>query len=200
MSTKSTTSGWLDRWDSIRRSLPAINPVINGHPLHAVMTDMPAALVPAGFMFSMLGHLTGRRELETAGYLNTLAGVGLAIPTALFGLADYLQMDVRDPAQKTGVVHGLLNVVALGLGIAALGGRSLKRPASARGLWLGGLSTTVLFASAYLGGDLVFHRGWRVKPMEREEIERQAVPESVHDDDFVLRGSGPRSSIKLPNS
>lgn len=189
MSTKTSTAGWLDRWEAVRRILPTINPVIKGHPLHAIMTDLPAALIPSGFSFSLLGRLTGRRELEAAGYLNSVAGVALAVPTAMFGLADYLQMDVRDPAQKTGFVHGLLNAVALGLGIASLAGRSLRRPGSGRGLWLGGLSTAVLFASAYLGGDLVYHRGWRVKPMEREEIERHAVPDTVHADDFVLRGA-----------
>jgi len=42
-------------------------------------------------------------------------------------------------------------------------------------------------ASAYLGGDLVYHRGWRVKPIEREEIEEHRVPQTVHAEDFVLR-------------
>jgi len=197
MSTNGSTGGFLDRWEAVRAKLPLINPVVKGHPLHAIMNEMPAALIPAGFTFSLLGRLTGRREFETAGYLNAVAGVGLAIPTAMLGIADYLQMEVRDPAQKTGFVHGILNAAALGLGIASLTGRSLKRPGSRRGLWLGGLSTSVLFASAYLGGDLVYHRGWRVKPMEREEIERQGVPDTVHEEDFVLRGSARSTSINL---
>jgi len=194
VSTKITTTGWLDRWEAVRRTLPTVNPVIKGHPLHAIMTDLPVALIPTGFGFSLLGRLTGRRELEAAGYLNTLAGVALAVPTAMFGVADYLQMEVRDPAQTTGFVHGSLNAAALGLGIGSLAGRSLRRPGSRRGLWLGGLSTSVFFASAYLGGDLVYHRGWRVKPIEREEIERHGVPETVHADDFVLRGA-PRTPV-----
>src|SRR4030081_2243567 len=109
MSTNGSTEGFLDRWEGIRAKLPLINPVVKGHPLHAIMTDMPAALIPAAFTFSLLGRLIGRRELETAGYLNAVAGVGLAIPTAMLGIADYLQMEVRDPAQKTGFVHGVLN-------------------------------------------------------------------------------------------
>ena len=96
-------------------------------------------------------------------------------------------MEVEDPAQTTGFTHGVLNATAVGLGIASLAGRSLKRPASDRGLWLGGVSTLVLLASAYLGGDLVYHRGWRVKPIEREEIEQHRVPPTVHDADFLLR-------------
>ena len=186
MSTELTTS-WIRRWEAIRRRLPAVNPVIMGHPLHALATDLPAALIPTGFAFSLWGRLARRPDLERAGYLNTAAGVALGIPTALFGIADYLQMEVDDPAQTTGLTHGLLNVTALGVGIASLAGRSLKRPGSRRGVWLGGISTLVLLASAYLGGDLVYHRGWRVKPIEREEIEEHRVPDTVHAEDFVLR-------------
>jgi hypothetical protein len=105
----------------------------------------------------------------------------------LFGIADYLQMEVDDPAQTTGFTHGLLNATGLTLGIVSLAGRSLKTPGSRRGVWLGGLSTLVLLASGYLGGDLVFHRGWRVKPIEREEMEEHRVPPTVHEEDFILR-------------
>ena len=125
MSTEPSTS-WIRRWERIRRRLPAINPVIMGHPLHALSTDLPAALIPTGFAFSLWGRVARQPELERAGYVNTAAGVALAIPTALFGIADYLQMDVDDPAQTTGLTHGLLNLAAVGVGIASLAGRNLK--------------------------------------------------------------------------
>src|SRR5207237_3045855 len=186
MSTELTTS-WVRRWERVRRRLPAINPVIMGHPLHALSTDLPAALIPIGFAFSLWGRVARQRELERAVDVRAAAAVALAIPTALFGIADYLQMDVDDPAQTTGLTHGLLNLAAVGVGIASLAGRNLKRPGSRRGLWLGGISTLGLLASAYLGGDLVYHRGWRVKPIEREEIEEHRVPDTVHAEDFMLR-------------
>ena len=189
------TTAWIRRWESMRRRLPTVNPVIMGHPLHALSTDLPAALIPTGFAFSLWGRIARQPDLEKAGYLNTAAGVAIAIPTALFGLADYLQMEVDDPAQTTGLTHGLLNVTAIGVGIASLAGRSLRKPGSRRGVWLGGISTLVLLASAYLGGDLVYHRGWRVKPIEREEIEEHRVPQTVHAEDFVLRR---RSHPALP--
>jgi uncharacterized membrane protein len=186
MSTKSQTS-WVRRWEATRRRLPAVNPVIKGHPLHALFTDLPASLIPIGFAFSALGTLRKNRDFQKAGYLTTALGVVSAVPTALFGLADYLQMEVDDPAQLTGLTHGLLNITAVGLGLGSLAGRSLRKPDSRRGLWLGGLSTLVLLASAYLGGDLVYHRGWRVKPIEREEMEEHKVPATVRSDDFILR-------------
>jgi uncharacterized membrane protein len=186
MSTKLTTS-WIRRWEATRRRLPTVNPVFKGHPLHALSTDLPASLIPTGFAFSIWGRLSKNRDFEKAGYLTTSVGLAAAVPTALFGIADYLQMEVDDPAQPTGLTHGLLNATALGLGLGSLAGRSLKNPRSRRGLWLGGLSTLMLLASAYLGGDLVYHRGWRVKPIEREEVEEHRVPETVHADDFILR-------------
>jgi len=172
MSAELTTS-WIHRWEAIRRRLPAVNPVIMGHPLHALATDLPAALIPTGFAFSLWGRLARQPDLEKAGYLNTAAGVVMAIPTALFGLADYLQMEVDDPAQTTGLTHGLLNVTAIGIGIASLAGRSLRKPGSGRGVWLGGISTVVLLASAYLGGDLVYHRGW-AREADRARRNRRA--------------------------
>ncbi len=189
------TDGWIQRWERVRRRLPSINPVVQGHPLHAAFTDFPAALIPCGFLFSLLGRVTDESRLEAAGYACTAAGVISAVPTALTGLADYLQMEVSDPAQKTGFTHGLLNTVALGLGAWSLAGRGLQRPRSARGLWLSGLAGGVVLASAYLGGDLVYHRGWRVKPIEREEIETHTVPRTVRDEDFLLRRGARRVTL-----
>ncbi len=187
MSIRTAPVGWLQRWEGIRRKLPSVNPVFRGHPLHALLTDWPATLIPLGFVFTLWGRLTHQRSLESAGYFNTAAGVLAAIPTVLTGLADYLQMEVQDPAQKTGFFHGLCNLTAFSLSVGSLVGRSPRKPATARSLCLSGIATSVLLAGAYLGGDLVFHRGWRVKPIEREEIQTHRVPETVHDEDFLLR-------------
>ena len=187
MSTLPTVVGLAERWEAIRKRLPTVNPVFRGHPLHALLTDLPIALVPTGFGLSLLGLVTDDPRLEAAGYLNTVAGVAASVPTALTGLADYVQMEARDAAQKTGATHALLNTAAIVLGAFSLGGRTLGRPRSRRGLWLGGLAAGLFLGSAYLGGDLVYHRGWRVKPIEREEIETHRVPPTIHDDDFLLR-------------
>src|ERR671932_470836 len=109
-----------------------------------MITDLPAALVPSGFFLSLAGALSKERALEKAGYAATVTGIAAAVPTAVTGLADYTQMEVKDPAWKTGLVHGLLNALALGFGIASLAGRSLKRPRSSRALWFGGISTGIL--------------------------------------------------------
>jgi uncharacterized membrane protein len=194
----------MSQYEEFRRRLPKVNPVVLGHPLHAIATDLPAALIPTGFFLSVAGVISREPALQKAGFVTTVTGVGSAIPTAVTGLADYSQMEVKDPAWKTGLVHGLLNATALGFGIASLAGRSLKRPLTSRGLWFGGIATGILFASAWLGGDLVYHRGWRVKPMEREEMETNRVPSTVHDEDFIPALRRPEStridSIPVPQT
>jgi uncharacterized membrane protein len=189
------TGSWIQKWEEVRKRLPAVNLVFKGHPLHALLTDLPAALLPVGFGFTLWGRANRQRLLEAAGYAATVTGVAAAVPTALSGLADYLQMEVTDPAQKTGFIHGLLNVLAVGLSAGSLVGRRMDRRAPDHSIWLGGLATGVLLVSAYLGGDLVYHRGWRVKPIEREEMETRRVPPTVHDDDFILRRSAQPASV-----
>jgi uncharacterized membrane protein len=200
MSTLPTVVGLAERWEAIRKRLPTVNPVFRGHPLHAVLTDLPVALVPTGFGLSLLGWLRDDPRLEAAGYLNTVTGLAASVPTALTGLADYVQMEARDPAQQTGATHALLNTTAIVLGALSLRGRTLGRPRSRRGLWLSGLATGLFLGSAYLGGDLVYHRGWRVKPIEREEIETHRVPPTIHDDDFLLRRARISSAAGSPPS
>jgi uncharacterized membrane protein len=200
MSTLPTIDGLAARWETIRKRLPTINPVFKGHPLHAMLTDVPVALVPTGFGLSLLGYLRDDPRLEAAGYLNTLTGLAASVPAALTGLADYVQMEALDPAQKTGATHALLNTTAIVLGALSLNGRTLGRPRSRRGLWLSGLATGLFLGSAYLGGDLVYHRGWRVKPIEREEIETHRVPPTIHDDDFLLRRARISSAAGSPPS
>jgi uncharacterized membrane protein len=43
--------------------------------LHALLTDLPVALVPTGFGLSLRGLMTDDPRLEAAGYLNTVAGM-----------------------------------------------------------------------------------------------------------------------------
>jgi uncharacterized membrane protein len=178
----------LQRWEGIRRKLPAVNFIFLGHPVHAMLTDLPAALIPTGFALRLAGSISGERSVRQAGVICTGLGVASAVPTAVTGLADYLQMEVSDPAQKTGFIHGILNIAAFAAALGSLPGAGRKAPPG-RGLALSGLATSILLFSALLGGDLVYLRGWRVKPIEREEMERHQVPESVHPRELILSPS-----------
>ena len=117
-----------------------------GHPLHPVLTDIP------------VGAWTAAQVLDAIGAddaADIAIGVGLvgALASAVTGLADWSETD--DRARNIGLVHGVLNVIATGLYTASLITR--KRKSSRQtGVALSMLGYATAFASAYLGGHLVF--------------------------------------------
>ena len=70
ISLRATLDRWIGRWEETRRQLPSINPVFKGHPLHALLTDIPASLISTGFVFSVWERMTHEPRLEAAGYAN----------------------------------------------------------------------------------------------------------------------------------
>jgi uncharacterized membrane protein len=117
-----------------------------GHALHATLTDVPVGLWTSAAVLDLVG---GERSAPAA---QRLVGLGvLAVPpTALSGLADYLDVDRR--ARRVGAVHAALNS-----GVTALYGVSwlLRRRGRRRsGIAVSMLGYAVAGASAYLGGHL----------------------------------------------
>ena len=155
-----------------RLDLPR-HPVVHGHPVHAMLSDLPAALIPAAFAAEVarrvLGGPTGSarcgRELSDAATIGALAG---ATASGLSGWIDWLTMPTEHPAQKPATLHGLINTAAL---LALIGAASLPR----KRLPLLGFATAAVMVAGWIGGDLVFHYGWRVRPAEEAEIVEKSL-------------------------
>jgi nitrite reductase/ring-hydroxylating ferredoxin subunit/uncharacterized membrane protein len=117
-----------------------------GHPLHPVLTDIPVGAWTAAQVLDAIGA-------DDAADLAIGVGLAGALASALTGLADWSETD--DRARSIGLVHGILNVVATSLYTASLISR--KRKSSRQtGVALSMLGYATAFASAYLGGHLVF--------------------------------------------
>lgn len=150
----------------------SIEPVIAGHPLHPVLVTLPLGAFPASYALDVLALLSKNDKLAEAAYYNLVIGCAGTLPAAAAGLLDYLQMDQKDPAQKTAVTHGLLNGGLIGLySLNLLVRRKNKR--SFFGFILSTIGTMGLLASGWLGGEMSFGRGWRVRAAERFELEWQ---------------------------
>jgi nitrite reductase/ring-hydroxylating ferredoxin subunit len=122
-----------------------------GHPVHPMLTDV---VVGAWTSASVLDAIGGERSEHAA---DTLVGVGVlsAVPTALTGLADWV--DTWGPTNRVGTVHAIGNLAA-----ASVYGLSwVARKSGARGLGvaLGMLGLGIASGTAYLGGHLVFGKG-----------------------------------------
>jgi nitrite reductase/ring-hydroxylating ferredoxin subunit/uncharacterized membrane protein len=126
-----------------------------GHPLHPALSDLPIGLWTGVLVLDMAdGAPEPRRGIDAAGMLSA-AGILAAGATALTGISDWSVSDDQD--RRIGLLHGLLNTVALGLQGASLGTRISGHRSAARAL--GGASLMVTGAAGYLGGHLVFTKG-----------------------------------------
>ncbi|MGH2346649.1 MAG: DUF2231 domain-containing protein [Chloroflexota bacterium] len=155
------------------------DPLVKGHPLHAMLSDLPVGTTVAGVVFDILASATRSehwRFAATASFGTAFLSGGLA---ALVGFWDYQSVPPDHPARRTGALHGYLNagaLVLLGLTVAtrtsektARAAGAADRPPSRASRLLPLLVLTLLTASGWLGGELVFKLGWRVLPAEHAE-------------------------------
>src|SRR5438067_7619105 len=134
-----------------RRVKNWLNGVWLGHPLHPALTDAAVGAWSAGALLDLVGASGAADAAITVGVLS-------AVPTALAGAADW--SDTSGESRRTGLVHALLNSVALVFMLGSLFARRVERRAIGIGLSTAGLFLSGL--SAWLGGHLVFAMGTNV--------------------------------------
>lgn len=149
------------------------DPLVKGHPVHAILSDLPVGTTTAAVAFDLMGMATSRREW----YFAARAALGMAVlsggSAALVGLWDYQAVPREHPARRTGAVHGYVNAGALSLlALSFIARRQGKRAKAGPGALAHATALAALLAlgvSGWLGGELVFRLGWRVKPAEYAE-------------------------------
>jgi nitrite reductase/ring-hydroxylating ferredoxin subunit len=122
-----------------------------GHALHPVLTDIPIGMWSGSLLLDLVG------AHKSAGVLSATGSAG-AVGAVASGFADWSDSYGRD--RRLGILHGLLNTGGLGLHLLSLSARLRRRKKSAMALSALGLSVSTV--AAYLGGELVFGRGWMV--------------------------------------
>jgi len=138
-----------------------------GHPLHPVLTDVPVgAWTVAAVLDVAEAAGNGRSWAPPARRADQAIAVGVvgAVAAAVAGMTDW-QHTAGSP-RRTGLVHAVLNSVALGMYAGSLALRRRGRRPAGRGLALAGFG--VMLASAYLGGRLVYHDRIGVDHAERD--------------------------------
>jgi uncharacterized membrane protein len=147
-------------------------PLVKGHPIHAILTDVPAGTLPVSLGLDLLSRLSGSDRFRTSA-LDTFALAWLAsLATVAAGWWDYANVPAEHPARRPGLFHGLANSALLGLGTLNLALRLRERRGPVGGVpfLLSTLGFGGLLGAAWLGGHLVFRYGWRVEPAERLEL------------------------------
>ncbi len=138
------------------------HPVVHGHPIHAILSDGPVILIPLAIgaeLWDRRSHAGTRRLGEAV----TAASSATASAAGIVGWIDWLTIPADHPARRPATIHGIINTAALLAVTAALQARRRRLQLLAAG-------TTAILVGAWIGGDLVFRHGWRVRPAEEAEI------------------------------
>jgi len=124
-----------------------------GHPLHAVLTDVPIGSWTAAAILDLLEENTGSRSMGRAADAAITVGLLGASAAAVTGLADWSKIGGGRP-RRIGLMHGLLNATATGCYLTSL----CFRFGGARrtGRQLACLGYIISSVAAYLGGHLVY--------------------------------------------
>jgi uncharacterized membrane protein len=138
-------------------------PVVHGHPIHAALSDLPAALIPSAFLASAVAGATGRPEHESGAVWAGRGALLAAVAAGGAGWWDWTTLPREHAAHRPATVHGILNSASL----ACVAGAALRR--RQRTLLLG-IATGALVVAGWIGGDLVYRLGWRVRPAEEIEL------------------------------
>jgi uncharacterized membrane protein len=138
------------------------HPVVHGHPIHAILSDGPVVLIPLALATELRDRARNARGLRPGDVL-TAGAAATATAAAIVGWIDWLTIPPEHPVRRPATIHGLINTAAV-LAVAA------AVPARGRRLRLLAAASGAILAGAWIGGDLVFRHGWRVRPAEEAEI------------------------------
>lgn len=134
-----------------------------GHPLHAMLSDFPLALLGTSLLWDALGLWRGEAVWWAISFWNIALGVITALAAATAGAADYAAIKPESPPSGVAMTHMLLMLSAVGLYVASLVLRGGPAPpvgaARIAGLICEALGLFLLVAGGWCGGHLVFHHG-----------------------------------------
>ena len=132
-----------------------------GHRIHPMIIVFPLGLLAASALFDVAYLATSNPMFAETAWWNMLAGVIGGLAAAVFGFWDWLTIPKRTRAKKVGVLHGILNVVVVGLFAANwLIRRTIDfhLPTEAT-LVLSFVAVALALVGGWLGGELVERLG-----------------------------------------
>jgi uncharacterized membrane protein len=147
------------------------HPVVHGHPIHAILSDGPVVLIP----LAIAAELWDRNSAAQGIRFGDIATAGAAAATLMAGLVgwiDWLTVPSDHPVRRPATIHGIINTTALVALVGAV-------PPGRRRLKLLAASEMAILVGAWIGGDLVFRHGWRVRPAEEAEIVEQRLQDAA---------------------
>ena len=134
-----------------------------GHPVHAMLTDIPIGLMGTSLIWDIAGVWRQEPVWWAISFWSIALGLCSAVAAAASGLWDYIAIGQDSPAIKTATNHMLIMLTAVSLYGASLLVRAGPAPpldsARTATFVLEGLGLALLTVGGWMGGHLVFHHG-----------------------------------------
>jgi uncharacterized membrane protein len=86
-----------------------------GHPVHPMLIVLPLGLFIAAVVFDALHLWLGSVNFPAVAYWNIAGGIMGGLLAAVFGLIDWLAIPSGTRAKRIGLLHGISNVIVVGL-------------------------------------------------------------------------------------
>jgi uncharacterized membrane protein len=147
------------------------------NPVHPVLNDYPAALVPTSLVFDMLHLVTRRPTFRNAAFFTLLFAFLTGGAAAATGLQDYQEIPEGTEAKRMANAHAILNMGLLGTIAIQL----LIRVTGHVGVFarlLNVVANAGLMASSWYGTHLVYRHGMRVHGVDPIASAPDAMPDT----------------------
>jgi uncharacterized membrane protein len=132
-----------------------------GHAIHPMLIVFPLGLLATAVVFDVLYLITDGSGFPVAAAYAIAAGVIGGLAAAVFGLIDWLAIPTGSRAKRVGALHGVGNVVVVGLFAASwllrAGAQDWEPGAAALVCSFVGVALAVV--TGWLGGELVERLG-----------------------------------------
>jgi uncharacterized membrane protein len=86
-----------------------------GHPIHQMLIVFPLGLLATSLIFDIIYWATDNGRWADIAYVMIASGIIGGLAAAIFGLIDWLAIPKGTRAKRIGALHGLGNVVVVGL-------------------------------------------------------------------------------------
>ena len=134
-----------------------------GHPLHAVLSDVPVGLLGTSPLWDAVGVWRGEPVWWAISFWGIALGLAAAAAAGVAGFVDYAAIAQDDPAQATATRHMLFILGSLTPYAVSLAVRGSPAAPSGKAavivIVLDGLGLLLLSVGGWYGGHLVFHHG-----------------------------------------
>src|SRR6185437_12720199 len=132
----------------------AVRVTIAGHPVHALLVNIPIGLWVFTLTSDVVFGVTGDVHWQATAYFTLIGGIAGALLAAVFGLIDLLGLP-GPHERRIGIFHMTLNLLIVVVQAINFGLRTASQTTSALTLALSALAVAALLVSGWLGGQLV---------------------------------------------